>query len=179
MCFAQTAALQLCGCAVVVCGCDGAATAASAGALAAAAAVALAAVAGSTQSVTHIMLLRSLPSFEPASSCLLGLQAQCIAQQAGAAQEACSAHSRPPSPAQLGPPSPARPAATGPAESSVNYGAGELGGANWRQLAPRGWRAGNLRVPAGTLHFTRRKACFFQAKKQDRRGPVGDVPRAR
>ena len=82
----------------------------------------------------------------------------------------------PPSPAQ---PSPARPAATGPAESIVNYGTGELGDVYWRQLAPRGWRAGNLRVPAGTLHFTRRKACFFQAKKQNRRGPVGDVPRAR
>ena len=119
MWFAQTAALQLYGCAVVVCGCGGAATAASAGAPAAAAAVALAAVAGSTQNVN--MILRKASQF------WAGEQLCAVVEIVFLAIDRSASHS---SPAQPRPPSPALPAATGQAQSVVFYGVDGLGGAS-------------------------------------------------
>ena len=141
MCCAQSAALQLCGCAVV-CGCGGAATAASAGAPAAA--VALAAVAGSTQSVTHIMLLRSLPSFGPASSGLLGAFWKSSSWPPVAMHR--TAGRRCPggllSPQQAAQPSPARPAQPSPHSrhrAGRTYCNLRCGRTRRRQLTPRSW----------------------------------------
>ena len=164
MCCAQTAALQLCGCAVIVCGCGGAATAASAGAPAAAA-VALAAVADSTQSVTHIMLLRSLPSFGPASSCLLGELRKSSSWPPVAMHR--TAGRRCPggllSPQQAAQPSPARPAQPSPPSrhrAGRKYCNLRCGRTRRRQLTPTAAAvlgAGNLMVFAGTLPELRQK----------------------